>query len=213
MLAFNTDTEIITYWDEPTITMDYEEHEFHEMIQKNWSENKIPNMVLSSATLPKLHELGETIADFKAKFPDAAICNIVSHDCRKSIPIINKSGFIVLPHYLHSEYEKMQDIVRHCKNNLTLLRYFDMAELVDFIDYLKKHDCIGRANRSERYFETLDDVNMIQIKLYYLQLLSDLSQETWSTIYNVFVEKRRRNIVTNDYIDAKGNKIIKSASI
>jgi hypothetical protein len=213
MLAFNTDTEIITYWDEPTITMDYEEHEFHEMIQKNWSENKIPNMVLSSATLPKLHELGETVADFKEKFPGATICNIVSHDCRKSIPIVNKNGFVVLPHYLHREYVKMIHVVDHCKNNLTLLRYFDLTELVDFIDYLQKKDLVSRANHSERYFDSLDEVTMINIKLYYLKLLTSLPEEVWATVYDVFIEKRKQLIQSNDYIDAKGNKISKSSSI
>lgn len=64
MLAFNEREHIITYWDEPTITMDYETHEFHSIIKRNWDENLIPNMVLSSATLPKLHELTDTIADF-----------------------------------------------------------------------------------------------------------------------------------------------------
>ena len=42
MLAFNDKQEIITYWDEPTITMDYEEHEFHDIIKQNWQKNLIP---------------------------------------------------------------------------------------------------------------------------------------------------------------------------
>ena len=35
MLAFNEPNEIIWYWDEPTITLDYENHPFHEILQKN----------------------------------------------------------------------------------------------------------------------------------------------------------------------------------
>ena len=42
MLAFNKKENIILYWDEPTITLDYDEHEFHSIIQKNWQENLIP---------------------------------------------------------------------------------------------------------------------------------------------------------------------------
>ena len=83
MRSFNSDESLITYWDEPTITMDYDNHEFHEIISKNWSENLIPNMVLSSATLPKMNEISEAIADFKSKFTSGAreveIYNIVSH--------------------------------------------------------------------------------------------------------------------------------------
>ena len=55
MSAFNKPEDIITYWDEPTITMDYAEHDLHKVIKKNWKENIIPNVVLSSATLPKMH--------------------------------------------------------------------------------------------------------------------------------------------------------------
>ena len=62
--------------------------------RKNWKNNIIPTVVLSSATLPKENELPETIPDFLNKFPGAEICNIVSHDCKKSIPIINKNGFV-----------------------------------------------------------------------------------------------------------------------
>ena len=48
MCAFNRPENMITYWDEPTITLDYQNHECHEMIHHNWVENKIPNVVLSS---------------------------------------------------------------------------------------------------------------------------------------------------------------------
>ena len=70
MASFNNINDIVTYWDEPTITMDYQNHDLHKIIKKNWKQNIIPNFVLSSATLPKIHELTETIADFKYKFPD-----------------------------------------------------------------------------------------------------------------------------------------------
>ena len=46
MLAFNKKENIITYWDEPTITLDYKEHPYHNIIQDNWNKNIIPNMVL-----------------------------------------------------------------------------------------------------------------------------------------------------------------------
>ena len=53
MTAFNDRKDIILYWDEPTITLDYEDHPFHEVMSKNWKENIIPNIILSSPTLPK----------------------------------------------------------------------------------------------------------------------------------------------------------------
>ena len=41
MLAFNAPDELTWYWDEPTITLDYKEHEYHEILRKNWQENLI----------------------------------------------------------------------------------------------------------------------------------------------------------------------------
>ena len=83
MLAFNPKENIILYWDEPTITMDYAAHELHDLIKKNWQQNLIPNIVLSSATLPQRHEIIETINDFSARFANGAVHEIISYDCKR----------------------------------------------------------------------------------------------------------------------------------
>lgn len=207
MKSFNSDEKLIVYWDEPTITMDYKEHEFHEIIKKNWTENLIPNMVLSSATLPKLNELDQTIPDFKDKFPGAEIYNIVSHDCKKSIPIVNKDGFVVVPHYLSDQYADIMKIADHCNNYLTILRYFDLQEVVDFVQYISKNACAaGSKMRLERHFESLDDINMKNIKIYYVKLLANVKPDMWPQIHAHFTASRKPRIPANNGIDAKGNK-------
>ena len=207
MLSFNSAESIITYWDEPTITLDYDEHSFHEMIHKNWSENIIPNIVLSSATLPKIHELPDTTNDFITKFEGSTVYNIVSHECRKSIPILNKSGYVILPHYISDSYDKILEIVKHCENYLTLLRYFDLKEVIVFINYIvNEHELIPKNLNLKRYFSSLDDIDMKNIKLYYLKILKSINKENWAFIHNEFINKRKKRIVPNKYIDSKGNK-------
>jgi hypothetical protein len=213
MLAFFEAENIITYWDEPTITMDYAEHEIHKIIKRNWKKNMIPNMVLSSATLPKYNELTETIPDFLEKFPGAEICNIVSHDCKKSIPIINKDGFVVLPHYFNNNYSDILTISKHCMDHLTILRYFDLKEVVEFISYVNNNNYGNSKTNLERHFETLDDINMKNIKMYYINLLQNINHEKWSNIYTHFIHMRRPRIIENSDIDVKGNKIRKVKSI
>ncbi len=217
MLAFTVSPfELVTYWDEPTITLDYSNHEFHETIKKNWTENLIPNMVLSSATLPKMNELTETIPDFLNKFNkhnDANIYNIVSNDCKKSIPIINKDGFVVLPHYLSSDHNDTLKIAEHCENYLTLLRYFDLKEVIEFIMYVLKNGIAGKKMELVRHFESIDDINMTNIKIYYIKLLKSISCENWTQIYNYFTAIRRPRIGSNNNVDLKGNKITKSRSL
>ena len=114
MNSFNKTDNMIMYWDEPTITMDYVEHEFHSYIADIWQKNIIPNIVLSSATLPHQEDLQETIADFTSRFENSQVFNIVSHDCNKSIPMINKQGFAVLPHLLY------ENIINRVKNEFSL---------------------------------------------------------------------------------------------
>ena len=215
MKSFNSEEDMIVYWDEPTITFDYEEHEFHKIIKQNWKENLIPNMVLSSATLPKLHELTETIPDFQNKFPGTEVYNIVSHDCKKSIPIINKDGFVVLPHYLNESYEETVKTAIHCENYLTLSRYFDLKEVVEFITYINKNNLSNSRMNVERYFDNLDDINMQNIKNYYIKLLQNISNgsQVWTSIYNTFKVFRQPRILSNEMIDTKGNKIKKSKSV
>ena len=213
MKSFFPRDELITYWDEPTITMDYAEHEFHDIIHTNWRENVIPNMVLSSATLPKLHELTETIADFKNKFSKADIFNIVSHDCKKSIPLINKDGFAVLPHYLSDNYSKVLEYVKHSENYLTLLRYFDLKEVSAFIIYILKNGFANSKMKLERHFEGIDDLNMKNIKVYYLNLLQNILTDKWETICIHAKITRVQRIPLNETVDNKGNKIVKARSV
>jgi hypothetical protein len=203
---------LITYWDEPTITMDYEEHEFHKIIRRNWKKNLIPNMVLSSATLPKLHELTETITDFRNKFDGAQVFSIVSHDCKKSIPLINKDGFVVLPHYLNEDYSEVLKIARHCQEHLTLLRYFDLKEVVNFISLVNKNDYCIRQMKINRIFLELGDINMTSIKIYYINLLQNIIAGAWGAVYNGCRILREPRIRSNNLIDPKGNKIFKSSS-
>jgi hypothetical protein len=213
MMAFNPVENIIVYWDEPTITMDYEKHDLHETIKRNWRENIIPNMILSSATLPKLHELSETTADFKRKFTDAQIYNITSYDCKKSIPIINSNGYVVLPHNITQEYDEILEIVAHCQSNLTLLRYFDLNGVVEFITFVEENNYVASTSKVNRHFASMGDVNMQNIKLHYLRLLGKILSGTWGAVYNSLRTRRVRKIIPNNSIDTKGVLIKKTSSI
>jgi len=214
MLAFNPAANLVTYWDEPTITMDCESHDLHESINKNWKENLIPNVILSSATLPKLHELPNTVRHFNEKFPGAQVHNIVSHDCKKSIPIISKNGHVVLPHFLSQDYDTIREIVGHCEKNLTLLRYFDLEEVVNFIIFIEKNNLYTTmSSKIDRNFASLDDVNMQNIKLHYLKLLGKIKSGTWGSIYLTLTSNRKKRILPNDNVDEKGNMLKKVSSV
>ena len=210
MLAFNPKEKIILYWDEPTITMDYPEHELHAIIQRNWQNNLIPNVVLSSATLPQRHEIGETITDFCGRFNDVSVNEIVSYDCKKTIPLINREGFVEMPHYLFPDYEQTKAVVKHCQEYKTLMRYIDLQEAIQFIFAVEnKENQGGNIVISDRYrlgnnFTDLESLTMYNIKTFYLELLNNLQPSTWSDMYKTLEGCRKKryestvNIVTTD---------------
>jgi hypothetical protein len=202
MLAFNPAEKIITYWDEPTITLDYEHHPLHQTIKTNWQENKIPTFILSCATLPTSDELRPVFDDFRSKFDNAEIHTITSFDCRKSIPILNKDGYCVLPHLLYPDYTNMCECVKYCIDNKTLLRYFDLREIIRFIEYINDNSYVNSAYSIDSYFaENITDITMNSLKEYYLNMLMHLNNPNdWPNIYGFMNSSRKRKYATNDEI-------------
>jgi len=193
MLAFNQADDIITFWDEPTITLDYEEHALHKIIHENWDKNKIPTMVLSCATLPSEDELQPIFRDFRSKFDGAEIHTITSFDCRKSIPILNKNGENVLPHYLYSNYADLINCARYCEQNKTLLRYFDLREIIRFVQYVDENKFIDESYSINNYFDgNITEITMNKLKEYYLTALLHLDSEKWEQIYQTMTITRKR---------------------
>ena len=199
MMAFNQDTStILTYWDEPTMTLDYEYHPLHETIKKNWKENEIYNMVLSCATLPKEGEIQDCIQDFRIHFneqfidkytetdtenhgiPTVNVHTITSYDCRKSIPIVNQNGYCFMPHIHCETLKELHSYSSYCNDNKTLLRYFDLEEIIQFIQYIHEHHIITNDRyHMNHWFESINTITMNNLKLYYLDLLRNLTEETW----------------------------------
>lgn len=181
MTAFNDAKDIITYWDEPTISLDYETHEFHSILETNWKDNIIPNMVLSSATLPSMDEIHCVIQNFKTKFDNCNVFNIVSHDCKKTIPILDSENNICLPHLLYTEKKALQKCVNHCKSYKTLMRHFDIQEICAFIKYVVEHDLITKDRYTiNEYFDSLFDITLVSVKQYYLDVLKHIAA-TWES--------------------------------
>ncbi len=234
MMTFNSTSSILTYWDEPTIGMDdtSESNPLHQIIHENWSENKIFNMVLSSATLPTADELKPMIDDFRNKFENVTVTEIKSYDCNKSITLMNKMGYCVCPHLLHEDYRKMVECAEYCDSNRTLLRYFDLKEIVRFIDYLTESGDISEDYSADAYFDgSIKNIKMNSIKLYYIALLKQVDEKRWQFIYRAMKDSltkrgemhikksasvdssNRLEISTNETVYKMGGSIVRTTSV
>lgn len=207
MLAFHSEQEIVLYWDEPTITLDLESHSLHPIIQRNWVENKISNIVLSCATLPEEDEIQECLMDYRGRFDGGVVHRVSSYDCKKSISLMDPRGRPTLPHLLFSSYTDIVACVGHIEKNMSLLRYLDLREIVRMVEHVVSFPgALPEAYHVVQYFMSVSDMTMNRIKIYYLDVLRNISPELYpgihvylkSTVKGMYdvTESRNTNTIT-----------------
>jgi hypothetical protein len=140
---------------------------------------------------------------------DPEIHEIVSYDCKKTIPLINREGYVEMPHYLFSDYSKIVNVVEHCKQYKSLMRYIDLEEAIRFISLVEEQkNTLSMIKDSryqvETYFTDVNSIDMYNIKMFYLNVLGNLNAEAWPRLYEILLTKRHKryestvNIVTTD---------------
>ena len=137
MLAFNKAEKIVVQWDEPTITMDYDNHLLHKIIKKNWSENLIPNMVLSSATLPQIGELQNIINNYKNNYPDGKINEIVSNKTLTGCIIKDFNNAVITPHSKCKNTNELKELITKIKQFPLLGKFYTLPFLMNLNEFLK----------------------------------------------------------------------------
>lgn len=199
MLKFNPNHNIITFWDEPTITLDYEKHELHDVISNNWKQNEIPNLILSCATLPQRTSIQSCIDNFTHKFPEPLICDISSNECKKSIPLINLNQEYICIHNMEQNFDDFKTTVQHLNINQSLLRYLDLHNIVQFIEYFNDNiiDNDDNLHYSNYFNNNIINVTMNSIKQYYLLLLNSISIEHYDKIYSHFHSLQNKPVFNN----------------
>ena len=181
LMAFNEVNKIVLYWDEPTITLDYKTHDFHTILKNNWNENLIPNIILSSATLPNKDEINGLVSSYSKKFPNGNVYEVKSYECDKTIPLVNNLNEVCLPHLLY-DYNDMKLSVSHMEGNNTILRYLDFKAICECISYLHKKKLIIDNLNVNNYFTNFDHITISSIKSYYLHILNCMDNNTFNTL-------------------------------
>ena len=201
MLEFNDKEDIIMYWDEPTITMDYETHDYHKIIQYNWKNNIIQNIVLSSATLPERENIENTINNYIERF-GGTVHSIQSNDLNNSVSIISKDCYPVLPHHIHKNYEDIIKCMNYCRKKSSTKRYMDLYNIIEFIKYINENNLIPPLYHIENYFNEINNITVNSIKEYYLLIFNKIKSDDWPTIYDALIT-REKVFESNIYIATK----------
>ncbi len=175
MLSFFDSSSIVLFWDEPTITMDYEEHELHASIRKLWEINKIPNIVLSSATLPNEADLSVLCEKYKSQY-QGQVFYVESIDETTNITLLDTKGQIVMPHKVFQEdYEGVLTFVE--KHGLSHMKFLSLTECSEFILFFaKKYKNVKKMIKEE--YKHISEINSQNLRLLYYKVVKTLT--TWN---------------------------------
>lgn len=206
MCAFHEPENIIFFWDEPTITLDLPTHPIHPLLTRLWRENKIPNIILSSATLPREEDIPEIIADFRARFggETARVYSISSFESRKSVSLVDKQGCFVAPHTLYGDFGTMRESAQYIEKNQILIKYMDVSEVSRFLSFMHARNndnaCVDE-NIAAFFQGGLSDVSLHRIKMYYIEVLCNITDpEEWTNIFISLAALSSATIKNNGFL-------------
>ena len=171
MLSLFEKEKMVLFWDEPTITMDYETHPLHDLIKEVWKVNQVPNIVLSSATLPNEQDL-VVLSDKYLKRYEGKVHYIESVDETTQINLLDKEGCTIMPHtvFAESQEELISFMVLHKKSHL---KFLSVQSCADFIRTFMEKDK-DYALLFKLLFTRLSDMTSYSIRMFYCSLVQEI---------------------------------------
>lgn len=170
MLEFNDEKNIILFWDEPTITMDYDDHPLHSSLKYIWNINKISKIIFSSATLPK--NLEPLIENYKNKFKEGQHFKVESFDEITNIKLIDSYSNVVMPHNIFNTIDECKTFIHDYGKEF--MKFLSVSECSNYIldsSYLSEFSSID-----------ITTITSIQIKEFYFNVLSkELNKHIFKT--------------------------------
>jgi hypothetical protein len=173
MKSFNPLENIILFWDEPTIGLDVEKHELHDIISYNWKINQIPNIVFSCATLPKLNKMTKLCNSFKDKFDKPHIEYIESYDQNTNLCLYDNFGNIIMPHRLDYSLEQIKEIMQYHEKKY--FKFYSCEECSKFILHYSIYD----KSYIHNHFNDKQIFDSYFIKSLYFDLIMQFNEDTW----------------------------------
>ena len=207
MLAFQPRHRLVMYWDEPTIAMDVDTHPLHDVLHRMWAKNRVPNVVLSSATLPPLQELHAVMEGFVCRHQEegegqgqeeeeeedeedkkdkkeekTSIVTIqaTTHVPVSSVKLVDTQGLVIMPHTLFGHDARQRCEAAHeLLRRPALWRYLDFDSVVAFV--------LQHFSSSSSSLTVPEVLTVASVKQYYLQLLLELPEQMFGPGTEAFV--------------------------
>jgi len=197
MLSFFKKENILLFWDEPTISMNYETHPLHSDISKLWKINQIPNIILSSATLPNLEDLDGLIQKFRATYNQCGVHYIQTQDENTNITLLDTNGNVIMPHSIFSYDDFKQFVEKHAYSHS---KYLSITECANFILYLSQLSEVFKTIVEE--FGSIRNINNQSIRDMYYKACIKIKPDQWTQVIAGY-KRARFQIGLGDEITTK----------
>ena len=188
MESFFENSQIVLFWDEPTISMDYDSHPLHEDISHIWKINKVSTIILSSATLPNESELVPLFEKYKAQH-SGSIHYLESLDETTNITLLDSNGSIVMPHTVFTDSDGMNTFIKdYGKSHMKFLSLDECSTFIMF--FAEKFDFIMKELHRE--FPNLKSITSQSLRMFYYKV-NDLLPD-WFNNVSTFTKTRTKKL-------------------
>ena len=171
MLSFFDKENIILFWDEPTITMDYDDHVLHKQLSHIWKINQIPRIILSSATLP--NDLQPIIDNYKVRF-EGSFYKIETTDHISNIILMDSSNQIIMPHNYFGSTNEIKIFIE--TKGPSYLKFLSVCECSNYI--------LNSSYKDKFNSLSIKNIDSHKIKLFYYDVIqNELFKTTSHTNY------------------------------
>lgn len=179
MTSFFDNDSIVLFFDEPTITMDYESHDLHDNISNIWKVNTLKHIILSSATLPNEVDMTQMIEKFKSSYSNAKVHYIETMDEYTNIKLLDLEGKVIMPHNIFKTHSEIIEFI--ALYGKTHFKFLSVTECAIFILYICKN-VFNNEPMIIEHFKQIDTLTSYSIRQYYYIILQKIKPMDYTFI-------------------------------
>ena len=193
MTSFFDKNNMFVFYDEPTMKMNEVDHELHAVVKQIWDVNVIPNIILSSATLPNESEIQPIIERYIRKY-SGDIHYIDTYDETTNVSLLDTNGGVIMPHNVFKNMTEVEKFI--ATHGKTHMKFLSVTECAMFILFVCKN-VFNAVDLIIEHFGLIQNVTTKSIRELYYIVLQKIKKSEYTFIlqnYESFKKAKRVDI-------------------
>lgn len=198
--------EYLLFFDEPTFLTDNENNRLSLKYLSEILYYLPKRTILSSATLPDRNELDLIVDDFKEKYPDSNIIEVISNKTLTGCFIKDFNSNIIVPHIYCKNIVDLDELVNKIRKFPSIGKFYTLPFLLNFNKYCKSININLNFDDVENFEHDNILENILVLFNKFIDYVKNLdSQEEQEQVFNSFINIQVTEINENNF-----NSLIKN---